>query len=379
MKPWGWLNYSRSSPNHSKGVLSSDSLLGRQPVLRTIASVMSLAVLASCSPATETVDPVTPETSDLTRVDQPSERVAKMPPIGELETCSFDFLFEKDGAATDCLIDQDGLSVSVNYSEMVDGEGNVAVRVLSEDGMSVVQTLGPETAFNLYFPPEIVDFDGDGDQDILVTTEVGNVNGVQSVWLQGAKGGFSKIGAISGVSSEITTDGLIAVSGRSAANAWEINYYDLSDGTLDNYVIVAVESDGESSTCAVQTVAGNFDLGLNESEMNTKFCNEPSAQIFTPPAYFGTWGRSAQQCEKFQEVEEAPLILTEQGLDQYETHCYFTEIDQKSDTDWLMSASCSVQGDEQETDIRLTIFGDKLAINYSGGENTPERLMMKCL
>jgi len=112
--------------------------------------------------------------------------------------------------------------------------------------------------------------------------------------------------------------------------------------------------------------------------MNTKFCNEPSAQIFTPPAYFGTWGRTAKQCEQFQEVEDAPLILTEQGLDQYETHCYFTEIDQKSDTDWLMSASCSVQGDEQETDIRLTVFGDKLAINYSGSENAPERLMMKC-
>ena len=45
------------------------------------------------------------------------------------------------------------------------------------------------------------------------------------------------------------------------------------------------------------------------------------------PAYVGTWASDLAQCKVPQERQEAPLVLSKDGYDQYETRCKFTSVE----------------------------------------------------
>jgi hypothetical protein len=162
--------------------------------------------------------------------------------------------------------------------------GNVTIDVLNDDG-SVAQTmLEPEVSEHL--TPSVDDVDGDGRADILIPRVSGNVNTEYGVWIfNGERGVYERVGDISGVSVERTSDGLIAVPARSSAIEWAIAFYKLDEGGLHPMATVRVTApEGRSNEpgCALDEAPGLRDLNLTQEAAQARFCAEPAAQVFAP-------------------------------------------------------------------------------------------------
>ncbi len=78
------------------------------------------------------------------------------------------------------------------------------------------------------------------------------------------------------------------------------------------------------------------------------------------PGYVGVWGATPEQCGNPQEVEDAPMIFTADGYDQYEAHCDYDVVEQTGESTWTLSGSCSVQGDVQKDTMVIRIEGDQM-------------------
>jgi hypothetical protein len=91
------------------------------------------------------------------------------------------------------------------------------------------------------------------------------------------------------------------------------------------------------------------------------------------PAYVGTWGVSAAQCQVPQDQQGAPMIVTRKGYDQNETHCKFTSVRKSGDV-WRIAAMCSVQGDRQKHAFALKSDGATLIMT----EKQRPRAFIRC-
>lgn len=97
-----------------------------------------------------------------------------------------------------------------------------------------------------------------------------------------------------------------------------------------------------------------------------------AAALMTMPAhaadapYVGTWASDLAQCKVPQERQEAPLVLSKNGYDQYETHCKFTSVE-GVDSDWKIKSDCTVDGSAQPYDFTLTVSGDTLTVTDETG------------
>ncbi len=87
-----------------------------------------------------------------------------------------------------------------------------------------------------------------------------------------------------------------------------------------------------------------------------------------PPAYVGTWASDLAQCKIPQDRQEAPLVFTAKGYDQYETHCRFASA-KLEDEQWKIKANCTVEGNAAPYDFTLTVSGDTLTIADENGAN----------
>ncbi len=84
------------------------------------------------------------------------------------------------------------------------------------------------------------------------------------------------------------------------------------------------------------------------------------------PAYVGTWASDLAQCKVPQERQEAPLVLSKDGYDQYETHCRFKSAE-GTDGDWKIKSDCTVEGSAEPYDFTLTVSGDTLTVTDETG------------
>jgi hypothetical protein len=91
------------------------------------------------------------------------------------------------------------------------------------------------------------------------------------------------------------------------------------------------------------------------------------------PAYVGTWASDLAQCKVGQEKQEAPLVFSKDGYDQYETHCKFKSAT-ASEEEWKVSADCTVEGNAQPYDFTLTVSGDTLTFT----DTTGARDLLRC-
>ncbi len=82
--------------------------------------------------------------------------------------------------------------------------------------------------------------------------------------------------------------------------------------------------------------------------------------------YAGTWAADLAQCKTGQDSQDAPLILTANGYDQHEAHCKFEGLKSSSAGEWGGKAACSVEGDKQTIDVKLTVSGDTLTLTEDG-------------
>ncbi|WP_439541866.1 hypothetical protein [Hyphomicrobium sp.] len=86
------------------------------------------------------------------------------------------------------------------------------------------------------------------------------------------------------------------------------------------------------------------------------------------PPYVGTWASDLAQCKVEQDRQEAPLVMTEKGYDQHETHCRFKSADE-ADNQWKVKADCTVEGSDTPYDFTLTVSGDTLTMGDEHGSN----------
>jgi hypothetical protein len=142
------------------------------------------------------------------------------------------------------------------------------------------------TQISRMFPPEVRDLNGDGGADLLVTTEVGNVNAVQTVYLFDSKAGqFVEAGEVSGTGLDRMPDGLLAVSSRSSAASYVVEFYRIDALKLVMVAEATVDfaASGKIESCTVAASEGNpkafASLGLTPAQANTKFCGFAQAQF----------------------------------------------------------------------------------------------------
>ena len=79
-------------------------------------------------------------------------------------------------------------------------------------------------------------------------------------------------------------------------------------------------------------------------------------------SFAGTWALDLANCKTPQERSDAPMILTEKGFDQHETHCRFTSVKPGGDGEWKVFGSCSVEGDQQPLEMGIVVSGDTLTL-----------------
>ncbi len=82
--------------------------------------------------------------------------------------------------------------------------------------------------------------------------------------------------------------------------------------------------------------------------------------------YAGTWAADLASCKIEQDSQDAPLILTAKGYDQHETHCQFEGLKSSGPGEWSGKSACSVEGDSQAFDVKLTVSGDTLTLTEDG-------------
>lgn len=89
--------------------------------------------------------------------------------------------------------------------------------------------------------------------------------------------------------------------------------------------------------------------------------------------FVGTWATDLAQCKIGQDRQEAPLVLSERGYDQHESHCTFKSVE-GGDGEWKVKSDCTIEGNAEPYDFTLTVSGDTLTVTDESGS----RDLLKC-
>lgn len=90
------------------------------------------------------------------------------------------------------------------------------------------------------------------------------------------------------------------------------------------------------------------------------------------PAYVGTWSEDGAQCGVAQDLENAPMVIAKDRFDQHEAHCTFKSVSGNGN-EWKVSATCSVEGDEQPYDFGMSVADNNLAMVDDAGSHVYKR------
>jgi hypothetical protein len=197
-----------------------------------------------------------------------------------------------DSVTTTCEIKLTGLDEGSSFKvEMISGKvtedgmpgEESAVRVTKMVGVEAGQVM-EEMPVTLLVPAQYKDVNGDGEGDILITRDIGNVNAVDGVWLGSPDGApFYRVGEVAGDFGEPTSDGFMTVSARSSADTQCISFYKVPERELllaASACVTATESNADgvvtATTCALENTDGLAAFNLTEEAAKTKFCAEPA-------------------------------------------------------------------------------------------------------
>ena len=150
-------------------------------------------------------------------------------------------------------------------------------RMMGEDEHQIIE----ETPVTLLVPPEYKDINGDGEADVLITTDMGNVNASYGVWLGSPDGSpYYRAGDISGDFGAPTADGYITSTSRGSANSQCIGFYNLTEqqlGLVASVCVTALDEEATKTTCELDDASGIAAVNLTEAAAKAKFCAEPAA------------------------------------------------------------------------------------------------------
>ena len=166
--------------------------------------------------------------------------------------------------------------------EGMPGEDSM-VRVTKMVGTEPGQVI-EESPVGLLVTPSYQDVNGDGEGDLLVTRDMGNVNSVYGVWLGSPDGApFYRVGEVAGEFGPLTSDGYLTVSARSNAATHCVSFYSLTDRQLTQKAsacVTALDETGKEVECVLEDTGDPNALPIN-AETQAKFCGEPSvANVF---------------------------------------------------------------------------------------------------
>lgn len=193
-----------------------------------------------------------------------------------------------DSVTTTCEIRLTGLDEGARFKvELVSGK--VAEEgLLGDDAMVRVtkmwgddpQQIIEEAPVTLLVPPGYKDVNGDGEADLLVTLDQGNVNSVSAVWLGSPDGApYYRAGEIGGFIDAPTADGYITAISRGSANSQCIAFYRLVEqelGLVASVCVTALDDAATKTTCELDDVSGLAAVKLSKAAAKAKFCAEPT-------------------------------------------------------------------------------------------------------
>ncbi|HAH64781.1 MAG TPA: hypothetical protein DCL72_04735 [Rhizobiales bacterium] len=100
----------------------------------------------------------------------------------------------------------------------------------------------------------------------------------------------------------------------------------------------------------------------------------PAGALAGDPAYVGKWAATLALCKNGQEMEIAPLLVTTSGYDQHEGHCTFKSKPKAIKAGgWRVKVECSVEGDKQTHDVKLSVKGGRLTLRDENAAHMFER------
>ena len=191
------------------------------------------------------------------------------------------------GASSDCRIqssDKAGLAFEVRRNEEA-GITKETIAVVGP-GDATLQTI-VEAVDAQAPPPHLQDVDGDGRDELMVAISAGAANATFAIWrAAGDDPVFSRLGELTGASIGPGPGGAAAVSARSSAAEWIVEYYRINGETLNALARATVAAEaGEGgaikTTCVAADAGAMTALGLTPEELQRRYCDAPLvAKIF---------------------------------------------------------------------------------------------------
>lgn len=124
--------------------------------------------------------------------------------------------------------------------------------------------------------PHLDDLDANGDPELLVPLETGNVNTTYAVWVRPRSGAFDlmRAGEVSAFDFAVSQDGYIVALSRGSAAVYSASFLRLVDGEL--VAIATAESALDVGTCTLIDDGGLAAIGLDVASASERFCNDPA-------------------------------------------------------------------------------------------------------
>lgn len=240
--------------------------------------VLALSAAAGCSPpaaeapaapAGET--PVAAASGDALQPCAAMGRIDPVPGPSVTTTCAIAL----EGAAAGSSLKVELVSGPVGEELILNDEAKV--RVTRMTGAQAGQVM-EETLVTLLVAPDYRDVNGDGQKDLLIVRDQGNVNSVYGVWFADPEGGpFVRVGEVGGEFGPVTADGYMTVSSRGSAATQCVGFYRMADQQLSLAASACITAENEAATqtsCVLEEVDAPDPIEMTE-ENRAKFCAEP--------------------------------------------------------------------------------------------------------
>ena len=83
--------------------------------------------------------------------------------------------------------------------------------------------------------------------------------------------------------------------------------------------------------------------------------------------YAGTWAADLANCKTSAGARGCTAgSLAKGNTHQHEAHCTFSGLKPSGAGEWAGKAACSVEGDSQSVEVKLTVSGDTLTLTEDG-------------
>lgn len=186
-----------------------------------------------------------------------------------------------DRGKADCRLmssDAQGLAFEVRYSDAEDATA-VTIEVVAP-GDATLQTI-EELDEGSYGPPELMDLDADGRDELLVPLMTGNVNTVYAIWrATGEETEYTRIAEVSGFPNPAPFgDGIFSFSARSSAASYEVDHMRFGEDATVTVATAMIEMvptgdgpDDYAEECDVVPGPGFDELEVPFEEARARFC-----------------------------------------------------------------------------------------------------------